>query len=346
MSRLNFDDPLAGTPYRTLGWIGSGGMGEIVEAEHAALGRRVVIKLLHRHLGHRRDMMDRMRLEAQALGRVEHPNVVAPIDFGVNHEGRPYLVMERLRGRTLRDELAARGSLPAADAVALIAQALDGLAAVHRAGLCHRDVKPENIFVCDAATDQGRTVKVLDLGLAKVMGAAGVPPGDRRPLAPPLWPTAEDISLGTPRFFSPEQATGAPVDARSDIYAMGAVLYALVAGRGPFDHLHDIAELLAAHAHTTPEPPSRWAPAPLSPALEATILTALEKRPADRFPSATAFAAALRANAAPLVTAHPTPAPTRPAPRSPRLVPLFFQVLAASFAVSALCTAALRAVFR
>ncbi len=320
------DDPLAGTPYRTLSPLGSGGMGEVVVAEHTALGRPVVVKLLHRHLGGRRDLADRMRLEGQALGRVSHPNVVAALDLGVTRQGRPYLVMERLRGRTLRAELLERGPLPAAEAVELLAQALDGLAAVHAAGLCHRDLKPENIFVCDALPGKDRIVKLLDLGVAKVLDAAWGP-------APPMVRTAEDVSMGTPRFFSPEQATGKPVDARSDVYAMGVVLYTLVTGGGPFDHLHEVDDILTAHAEMPPERPSHAAPAPITPALEAAILRAMAKRPRDRFPTAAAFAAALRA------------LDLRAAPERARLVPLFFQVLAASLALSMLGTAALRCVF-
>jgi serine/threonine-protein kinase len=320
---LLLDDPLAGTPYRKPEPLGSGGMGEVFAAEHAALGRPVVVKLLHRHLGRRRDMADRMRLEGQALGRVSHPNVVAALDLGMTRDGRPYLVMERLCGRTLLAELRDRGPLPAAEAVALAAQALDGLAAVHAAGLCHRDLKPENIFLCDAVPGRERVVKLLDLGVAKVLDAAGGP-------APLAIPTAEDVSMGTPRFFSPEQATGKPVDARSDVYAMGVVLYTMVTGAGPFDHLHEVDEILTAHAETSPERPSHAAPAPIAPALEAAILRAMAKRPKDRFPSAAAFAAALRA-----LDLHSSPV---------RLVPLFLRVLAASFALSTLGTAALRVV--
>ena len=287
-------DPLAGTPYRSIRPLGAGGMGEVVEAEHGGLGRRVVVKLLHKRLfgrGHaddRAQLADRMRLEGQALGAIEHPNVVAALDCGVTQEGRPYLVMERLTGRTLRDELDARGPLPLVEAIDLAAQALDGLEAVHRAGLVHRDVKPENLFVCDAAPGRGRTVKLLDLGVAKIVSASSASP------SPLVVPTADGIAMGTPRFFSPEQAVGAPLDGRSDVYSMGMVLHALVTGRTPFDHIRETAALLHAHAESAPHPLSRFAPAPPPPALEAAVNRALAKRPADRFPSAAAFAAELR----------------------------------------------------
>jgi serine/threonine-protein kinase len=317
------NDPLAGTPYRTVRPLGAGGMGEVIEAEHVASGRRVVVKILHGHLSGRADLADRMRLEGEALGLVDHPNVVAVVDTGATTDERPYLVMERLEGRTLRDELAARGPLPAAEAIDLAAQALDGLAAVHDKGLVHRDVKLDNLFVCDAPPGGRRVLKLIDLGVAKVLAAAGEKP------APLLVPTAEGVSMGTPRFFSPEQATGAPLDARADVYAMGLVLYALVTGKTPFDHVRETEALLRAHAAEPPEPPSRRAPRPLPPGLEAAILKALAKAPDERFPSAAAFAAEIRriASAAP------------PQERPLRLLTLFLIVMGATLLLSAAVTA-------
>lgn len=284
-------DPLAGTPYRTLGPLGRGAMGEVVDAEHRALGKRVVVKLLHARLRSRPDLVDRMRLEGQALALLQHPNIVAVTDLGFTADDRPFLVMERLRGRTLRDELRARGSIPTPEALGMAAQALAGLAAAHDAGIVHRDVKLENLFVCDAADGAPRALKILDFGLAKVIEVDG----EARAPRPLEVPTAEGVALGTPRFFSPEQAAGDPVDGRTDVYAMGAVLYALIAGRGPFEHLHTVAELLDAHLSTPPEPPSRHAPQPVSAALDQAILKALAKLPEDRFQTARAFAGALAA---------------------------------------------------
>jgi eukaryotic-like serine/threonine-protein kinase len=297
-------DPLAGTAYRTLAPLGRGGMGEVVEAEHVALGRRVVIKILHRRLAGTPGDVDRMRLEGQTLAQLEHPNLVAVTDLQVTADGRPFLVMERLRGRTLRDELAERGALPAAEAIALGRQALAGLGAAHAAGVVHRDVTLQNLFLCDPRPGEAdRVLKVLDFGLAKVVGAGG----GRGP-APLAVSTDEGVALGTPRFFSPEQASFGPVDARTDLYAAGAVIYTLVAGRGPFEHRVGLKAMVAAHAHETPEPPSRWAPSPLPPGLDEALLRALQKRPGDRFQSAAAFADAL--------------AVLRPRPRWPRTEPM------------------------
>jgi serine/threonine-protein kinase len=254
------------------------------------LGHVVVVKLLPERLAGRMDLFDRIRLEAQALGCVSHPNVVSIFDLGALDDGRPFLVIERLTGRTLKDELAARGTVAALDAVALAVQALAGLSAIHRAGIIHRDVKLDNLFVCDPKGRQRPLLKLLDLGAAKVVTPKSIR-GAPRPL---MLPTGDDVSVGTPRFFSPEQSAGLPLDARTDVYSMGLVLYTLVAGRGPFDHLRTVSEILAAHVDLAPEPPSEVARMRVLPDLEAVILTALAKKPQERYPSAAAFAQALR----------------------------------------------------
>ena len=170
-----------------------------------------------------------MRLEAQATSALSgHPNIVEIFDLGRTAEGRPYLAMERLVGRTLKQEVAARGALPVAEAIGLVKQLLAGLAAAHGAGLVHRDIKPDNLFLCDAGADGARRLKILDFGIVKVVSAGKRGP---RPLA---IPTGEGMAIGTPRFLSPEQATGRPVDARADLYAAGCVLFWLIAGRDPF----------------------------------------------------------------------------------------------------------------
>jgi len=299
-------DPLIGTPYRALRELGRGGMGEVFEAEHVALAKRVVVKVLHKHLSLRADQVSRVLLEGQALAHLSHPNIVAVTDLQITPDGRPYLVMERLAGRTLREEREARRFLPVEEAVAIARQALAGLGAAHDAGIVHRDVKLDNIFLC-APTEPAapRLVKLLDFGLAKVLES-------RREGAPLPLPvgTEEGVMLGTPRFFSPEQATFGPVDQRTDVYAMGIVLYTLVAGRGPFEHLSTVLDLLQAHAWTEPAPPSSYAPQFIPPELEEAIRKALAKRPVDRFPSASSFADALGLAVRPL----PRWASTEPLP--------------------------------
>ncbi len=282
-------DPLVGTPYRSIAPIGRGATGEVVEAEHRALGKTVAVKLLQRDLAGRPDVVDRMRLEGQTLARLEHENLVAVLDLQVTMEGRPYLVMERLRGRTLREELEVRGALPAAEAIDLARQALAGLGAAHEAGVVHRDVTLANLFLCEPrAGAVGRVLKLLDFGLAKVLGSAG----GRAP-KPLSASTEEGVTMGTPRFFSPEQASGSRVDARTDLYAMGIVLYTMVTGRGPFADLVDVEELLAAHRTLDPPRPSTIAPSPLPEGLDEVIARAMAKRPEDRFADAPSFALAL-----------------------------------------------------
>lgn len=317
-------------------------MGEVVAAEHVALGKRVVVKLLHSKLAERPDHVDRMRLEAQALARLAHPNLVVVHDYGRTAGGRPYIVMEHLVGRTLRDELKERGRLPPAEAIDLVRQALAGLGAAHAVGLVHRDVKLDNLFVCDPVGGV-RTLKVLDFGIAKVLPKASAPSTP----APLAFPTEEGVALGTPRFFAPEQARGISVDARTDVYSAGLVLYALLAGRGPFDHVHALYDLALAQVEEVPEPPSVHAGVPLPPALERTVLRAIAKHPDDRFPSAAMFSAELARVAAGLgVPSDPglpggnaSPALPRAPPRPPRgLQPATFAVVVV---VTAGCVAAL-----
>jgi serine/threonine protein kinase len=280
-------DPLAGTPYRGMMPLGSGGMGEVVEALHIELDRVVVVKLLHDSLASEPKLVDRLRVEARTLATLAHPHIVSVSDFGRTPSGRPYFVMERLQGRTLRQILEVRGALPVGEAIEYVRQVLSALSATHQLGIIHRDVKADNVFLC--IHDHPRPfVKLLDFGIAKVLGGAGRQQG---PI--PQYPTAEGILLGTPRSLAPEQALGKPVDARTDIYAVGILLYTLVAGVGPFPGALDQQELITAHVKEPPPPPSRVAPQPLPAELEGAILKALAKRPEDRFQSADLFEAEL-----------------------------------------------------
>jgi serine/threonine protein kinase len=279
-------DPLEGSPYRLLGVLGAGGMGEVFEAKHRALGHSVVVKVLRAQLATRPDMCDRMRVEGQALARIRHPHLVMVTDFGETRSGRPYIVMERLAGRSLREEMRARSVLPVAEAIEIARQTLLGLAAVHEAGIVHRDIKPDNVFLC--ATEDGRPfVKVLDFGVAKIV-QAGRDPRTPDPLAAP---TDEGVSLGTPRYFSPEQARGLrDLDARCDVYAVGLLLYGMVVGRGPFDHHTQLRDLFRAHALEEPRPPSAGASQRLPAELDRIVMCALTKAREERFPDATRFA--------------------------------------------------------
>jgi serine/threonine-protein kinase len=283
-------------------------MGEVIEAEHVGLAKAVVVKLLHPDLSDEPRLVERMRIEARVLARLSHPNLVAVTDFGQTAGGRTYLVMERLHGRTFREELDARGPLSPLEAIDLAAQALAGLSAAHGAGVVHRDVKLENLFVCDPDAAGRRGVKVLDFGVAKLVAPAdgGLSPGFR---------TAEGVLVGTPRCLAPEQVACRPVDARTDVYAMGIVLYTLLAGCDPFQHARRLGDLLRAHAAEVPVPPSWHAPWPIPAALERAVLRALEKDPDRRFASAAGFAAELGRVAAAIWAGEPAAA--APPPRWP-----------------------------
>ncbi len=177
------DETLAGTPYRLLRRVAAGAMGEIAEAEHVALRRKVMVKLIRPAYADVPGFADRFRLEAQALAALapRTPHVVAVLDFGQTRDGRPFLVLERLRGRTLKDELRERRALPPAEAAGIASELLEALQCAHDAGIVHRDVKPENIFL--AETERGeRLVKLLDFGVAKVM--PGSPDAEGRRPAP------------------------------------------------------------------------------------------------------------------------------------------------------------------
>jgi serine/threonine protein kinase len=305
-------DPLAGTAYRTRSLLGQGSMGLVVEAEHVALGTVVAVKLLHAQLRDRQDFVDRLRIEAQATARLRSPHLALCTDLSVTPAGRPFLVLERLHGRTVAEELKARGALPVDEAIDIARQTLAGLGVVHDAGIVHRDIKPANLFLC-AGSDGRRLIKILDFGIAKVLVGGG-DGGAPRPLS---FPTEEGMTIGTPTCFSPEQARGLPVDARTDLYAVGLLLYRLVTGKGPFDDAPGLLDVMSAHVNVAAVAPSLKTSQHVPEELDAVVLRALSKRPADRFASAAELSAALarvpsgRFDTEPLTGAGPTATPAR-----------------------------------
>jgi serine/threonine-protein kinase len=279
-------DPLEGTRYRTVGLLGSGGMGQVYLVEHIGLGKRFVAKVLHERLASDPQLLERIRIEAQALGQLRHPHIVSVSTFGKTVDGRPYIIMEYLQGRTLREELVARGRLPVLEAVTYAGELLSALAAAHAIGIVHRDIKPDNLFLSEAPSSP-RSLKVLDFGVARV-----TPQSPVQALTPDL-ATESGVVIGTPRWQSPEGAMGRPVDARADVYAAALVLYVMLAGRGPFDHFESDSMVLSAHAVEDAAPPSQHSVAPLPAELDAAVLRALSKDPGTRFQSAADFAAVL-----------------------------------------------------
>jgi serine/threonine protein kinase len=285
-----------GTPYRVVSLLGAGGMGSVYEVEHVELGRRYVLKSLLRPLASRQDLIARMRNEWRALGKLQHPNIVDILNAGTTTGEVPYYVMERLDGETVRDRIQREGRIPVAEAARIARGTLFGLAAAHAIGVIHRDIKPANVFL----TRDG-TVKVLDFGVAQVKRQEG----DQKI-------TAQGLAIGTPRYMSPEQASGDTADARSDIYATGLLLFEMLAGEGPFDDLGDTSQQMLAHLHRPARPLSRLVEVP--PEIEAIVKRALAKKPQDRPPSAEAMAAELAPFAA--------PSPPRPGMRGPAATPV------------------------
>ncbi|HEY8432683.1 MAG TPA: serine/threonine-protein kinase, partial [Sandaracinaceae bacterium] len=211
---------LAGT-YRIDALLGAGGMGAVYAATHVRTGRPYAVKVLLPEVAARPGALARFRREAEAIGALGHANIVAIHDFAES-DGLAYLVMDRLEGEDLGARIE-RGPLPLGEAIAIAGQIAAGLAAAHARGIVHRDLKPANVFLARQPGAPERAV-LLDFGLAKSVA----PEGDLARL------TASGVVLGTPQYMSPEQASGAPVDARTDLYSLATILYEMLAGAPPF----------------------------------------------------------------------------------------------------------------
>ena len=284
-------------PYEILAPLGAGGMGEVYRARDGRLGREVAIKVLPAEVAGDAERLERFEREARAAAALSHPNILAVHDLGT-HEGAPFLVCELLEGETLRDRLRAGRPAPAA-ALGWALQLARGIAAAHARGVVHRDLKPENLFL----TRDGH-LKILDFGLAKVSAPASAVAA----AAPTVAETLAGTLLGTAGYMAPEQARGLPADARSDIFAFGAVVYELLAGESAFQR-ETAADTLAAVLR---EEPRELAATPLGlpPEVVRLVRRCLAKRPEDRYQSAADLAFDLEALAAPRAAAAPEPAAT------------------------------------
>ena len=280
-------DPFDGTPYRMIRRLARGGMGQVYLVEHRELGRECVAKLVHEKLASEPQLIERVRIEAESLGTLNHPNIVSVNNFGTTMDGRPFIVMEYLRGRDLARTLASGRSFSAAESIDLVLQACSALGAAHSIGIVHRDIKPENLFLHEEP-DGGVTLKVLDFGVARII--PGVSPDAPTPLPQP---TKTGVIVGTLRYASPEGVAGYRVDYRADIYSLGLVLYRLLAGHGPFkDELTDTGQITACLTEE-PKPPSFFATIRIPDELDAIVLKALRKLPDERYSSAKEFSEAL-----------------------------------------------------
>lgn len=257
--------------------IGSGGMGEVYRAHDLRLARDVAIKVLPRFAGLHPERLPRFEREARAAAALNHPNILAIYQMGT-YEEAPYLVSELLDGCTLREQIR-QGSLPVSAVISYGIQIASGLAAAHDKGIVHRDLKPENLFV----TKEGR-IKILDFGLAKFVASS-------EEFGPNVTGTQPGLVMGTAAYMSPEQIRGEVVDARSDIFAFGAVLYEMLTGRRAF-HKPTPAETMTAILNEEPAGISQLAP-DISPALQRVARRCLEKSREQRFRSASDLAFAL-----------------------------------------------------
>jgi serine/threonine-protein kinase len=265
--------------YRLKRRIASGGMGDVWVAYHPGLKRDVAVKILRPEEQERSaSALTRFEREVRATAELMHPNTVRVFDYGTTEDGLWYYVMELLDGETLAQHVARLGALPPARALHILGQAARALGEAHEHGIVHRDVKPENLFLTSMGGEHD-FIKVIDFGIAK----------DQRAEATK---TSSGWVLGTPAYISPEVAMGKVADVRSDVYALGAVLYFLLCGKPPFEH-ENAGGLVFAHIHERPVSPSKKLGRPLPVDLESVTLRALEKDPAARYPSAAELALAL-----------------------------------------------------
>jgi serine/threonine-protein kinase len=267
-------DPLIGMVvadrYRILELLGRGGMGSVYKVEHTRIGKLLAMKLLAGALSQSPEAVRRFKREALTVSKLESPNTVQVFDYGVA-DGLTYLVMELVHGQNLARALRTGGPLPFSRVGRIIVQVCSSLAEAHRKGIVHRDVKPENVMLIEG--EGGADVaKVLDFGLAKLREAEALNEV-----------TCQGMIVGTPNYMAPEQIRGEVVDARADIYSVGALMYRLLTGHAPFRAETPMA-VLSKHLHERPIPPAERAPhLGIPPGVSRLVMRALRKDPADRF---------------------------------------------------------------
>jgi len=307
--------------------LGEGGMGAVYLAEHPSIGKKVALKVLHSEFSTNQEVAARFFHEAKAVNDIGHPNIVDIVDFGILQAGAGreqlvYFIMEYLAGMTLSQLIRTEAPLPPERALSIALQVADALSASHKCGIVHRDLKPDNIILLQRGRERD-FVKLLDFGIAKLTGGSAV--GSHR--------TRTGIVMGTPAYMSPEQCEGRDsVDKRTDVYALGIVIYEMLTGRVPFVG-EGYGEILVQHLTQRPVPPSQYRMLPAH--VEVVVLKALEKRADLRYPTMEEFMRAmadpvgfveahggvsgfltrqLMPSSAPLPSIRLTPAPLTPLP--------------------------------
>lgn len=289
-------DPLVGNvlggAFRILRAVGEGATARVYEASHVRLGKkRFAVKVLHSFYAQNATAVARFQREAETAAAIEHDGVVDVYDVNQTSDGRFYIVTEFLSGQDLRSLLGDRGKLPAPLAVRIARGVCQALAAAHVNGVVHRDLKPDNVFVSGPV--DAPSVKLIDFGISKIKDGATL--------------TQTGMLVGTPAYMAPEQAAGGTIDARTDVYAVGAMLYRAVTGRRPFE-AEETAEVLSAIVSEEPPRPRSLEPG-VPEALELAIQRAMSKNAADRFASAEELDQALAALESPEPQAAPTQSP-------------------------------------
>ncbi|MDD5307798.1 MAG: serine/threonine-protein kinase [Deltaproteobacteria bacterium] len=270
-------DPLVGLVidgrYRIIDLVGRGGMGAVYRAEHVKMGKIMAVKLLHGELSQDQDLVRRFRREAETVSRLTHINTVSVFDFGT-HNGMMFLVMEFIDGRDLAEILRASGPIPFARAAGILIQVCSALVEAHGKGIVHRDLKPENIIV-STDPDQGDFVKVLDFGLAKLKNVRGG-----------TYITVQGSLLGTPYYMAPEHIRGEGVDARTDVYALGAMMHKLLTDEPPFTAGTPMGIITKHLTEEPPAPSERFPELGIPRVADRIVRKAMAKSPADRYASA------------------------------------------------------------